>query len=596
MPITAEDVRWTWQAQVSPEVAWSYADLKDAHRRRRGRRPAHRALPLPRGLLPRSCSTPTRARSCRSHVWSQVPFSRVAGEAPTGSATTWSPAGRSVSASWRPGAGAGAGAQRALLRSGAAAGSTGSIFRVVPDAATHVEQLLAGALDFACGITPADARAARDAAPTCASRLRRTASTTTSAGTRCARRSTTPEIRRALTLAIDRQALVDTLFAGYARVASSPIPSNVWAHDPHGRAAGPTIRPRRGAILARKGFADRDGDGIVERDGRPFAFELTTNSSNRTRTDALVMIQEQLRRVGIAATPRTIEIHALTEANLAHEFDATISGWAIDTTLDLKPVLPLQRERRRLQLRRATATPRSTGCSTRAQGRADPERRASRLSDRMQQILHAEQPYTFLWEPQRLCAVRARLEDVRPNALSSYFNLGVAAPRVGSGSREPRAAPGRPHDPRAPSSAPPPRSCCWLVLTVVFFLLRLLPGEPGAAFEDPRVPQRAARTPARDLRTRPAAARAVRALARRRRARRLGLLVQPAPAGRRSDPAARRCRPTLLLSPARARGRARASASPLGVAAAARAGIDPPIRSCASSRSRSGRCRPSGSG
>ena len=29
MPITAEDVRWTWQAQTSPEVAWSYADLKD---------------------------------------------------------------------------------------------------------------------------------------------------------------------------------------------------------------------------------------------------------------------------------------------------------------------------------------------------------------------------------------------------------------------------------------------------------------------------------------------------------------------------------------------------------------------------------------
>jgi peptide/nickel transport system permease protein len=30
---------------------------------------------------------------------------------------------------------------------------------------------------------------------------------------------------------------------------------------------------------------------------------------------------------------------------------------------------------------------------------------------------------------------------------------------------------------------------CWIVLTAVFFLLRLLPGEPGAIFEDPRVPQ-----------------------------------------------------------------------------------------------------------
>jgi peptide/nickel transport system substrate-binding protein len=41
----------------------------------------------------------------------------------------------------------------------------------------------------------------------------------------------------------------------------------------------------------------------------------------------------------------------------------------------------------------------------------------------IQRILHREQPYTFLWEPRRICAVREDLRDVRPNALSSYFNL-----------------------------------------------------------------------------------------------------------------------------------------------------------------------------
>lgn len=30
---------------------------------------------------------------------------------------------------------------------------------------------------------------------------------------------------------------------------------------------------------------------------------------------------------------------------------------------------------------------------------------------------------------------------------------------------------------------------CWIVLTAVFFLLRLLPGDPGTIFEDPRIPQ-----------------------------------------------------------------------------------------------------------
>ena len=52
-------------------------------------------------------------------------------------------------------------------------------------------------------------------------------------------------------------------------------------------------------------------------------------------------------------------------------------------------------------------------------------RLAAALPDllRTQQILHAEQPYTFLWEPQRLCAVRDVLVDVHPNSISGYFNL-----------------------------------------------------------------------------------------------------------------------------------------------------------------------------
>ena len=133
------------------------------------------------------------------------------------------------------------------------------------------------------------------------------------------------------------------------------------------------------------------------------------------------MIQEQLRKVGVAATPRTIEIHALTEANRAHDFDATVSGWAIDTTLDFRPYFH--------------STESAGGYNIGSYANAevdrllDTSRRApspeAALPDllRMQQILHAEQPYTFLWEPQRLCAVRADLAEVRPNAISAYFNL-----------------------------------------------------------------------------------------------------------------------------------------------------------------------------
>ena len=416
VPMTAEDVRWTWQAQTSPEVAWSYGDLKDGITDVEVVDP-HTVRFRFKAAYSHQLTDAIDGKILPKHVWGQVPFAAWRESA------AWFrdhlvTSGPFRLAEWRPGE------ELVLVRNEnyfdpALPKLDRVIFRVAPDAATHIEQLLAGTLDFACGITPSDAARITDRKD-----LRVIAFDNRQYDYIAWNLLRAPfddrEIRRALTLAIDRQALVDTLFKGYARVASSPIPSNIWAHD---RTLTPLpyapAESRR--ILAQQGFADRDGDGVLERDGRPFAFELTTNSSNRIRTAALVLIQEQLRRVGVAATPRTMEIHALTEANREHEFDATVSGWAIDTTLDFRPYFH--------------STESAGGYNIGSYGNAevdrllDTSRRApspeAALPDlvRLQQILHADQPYTFLWEPQRLCAVRADLEEVRPNALSAYFNL-----------------------------------------------------------------------------------------------------------------------------------------------------------------------------
>jgi peptide/nickel transport system substrate-binding protein len=59
-----------------------------------------------------------------------------------------------------------------------------------------------------------------------------------------------------------------------------------------------------------------------------------------------------------------------------------------------------------------------------AQAMATPEIRDARpLLDRIQQIIHRDQPSTLLWESKRLSAVNRRVHDARPNVLFSLFNL-----------------------------------------------------------------------------------------------------------------------------------------------------------------------------
>src|SRR4030095_10183112 len=104
--------------------------------------------------------------------------------------------------------------------------------------------------------------------------------------------------RKAMTLAIDRQRIVDALAFGEGKVTANPVMSlsPFYAQDiaPH-----PYDPARAKELLAGEGWRDSNGDGILDRDGKKFEFTLVTNLGNQMREDALVMIQDDLRKIGV---------------------------------------------------------------------------------------------------------------------------------------------------------------------------------------------------------------------------------------------------------------------------------------------------------
>jgi peptide/nickel transport system substrate-binding protein len=227
-------------------------------------------------------------------------------------------------------------------------------------------------------------------------------------------------VRRALTLAIDRKSLVETLWGPYARVAVSPVGGSMWAHDP-------TLLPlpydpaeaRR--LLAAHGFADRDGDGVLDRGGKPFSFELITNAGNAQRIDALVIIQEQLKRVGIRALPRQVEFNSLSAQILAGDFDALLFGTTIDTGIDLTRQLgsPAVGGEPNFSRYRSAEMDRLLRQSLE---RTDFEH-AQPDFIAIQRLQQRDQPYTSLWESKRFHAISSKVHGAEPNVLLSLFNL-----------------------------------------------------------------------------------------------------------------------------------------------------------------------------
>lgn len=96
------------------------------------------------------------------------------------------------------------------------------------------------------------------------------------------------EVRRAIALAIDRQAIIEHIFHGTARLASALLPPEHWAGNPE----LPLITPdpeRAKALLARAGYAG----------AAPLRLSYKT-SSDPFRLRIATILQQQLAEVGIA--------------------------------------------------------------------------------------------------------------------------------------------------------------------------------------------------------------------------------------------------------------------------------------------------------
>jgi peptide/nickel transport system substrate-binding protein len=417
VPVTAEDVRWTWQAQTNPDVAWELADSKQwitdvevadpqTVRFHFSRVYAKQLLDANEGVI------------VPKHAWEKLPFAR------------WRQSGdwfrqHRVSngpfaiASWVP-------QQQIVLQRNDRYYEQGLpyldrvVLRQIPDQASGLAQLLNGELDFMPQIAPADVPQVK-ANPRLAL-IPYWFNLYVFVGWNNERPLfKDPEVRRALTLAIDRQTIVETLLGPYGRVASSPILTSVWAHD---RSLQPwpydSSQARR--ILAAKGWKDTDGDGILDKDGQRFAFELLSNAGNQPRADAMVMIQDQLKKIGVRVTPRQVEFNSLIDQTTSGSFDAAILGYSMDTSLDLRSTFHSEAMDEKGNNSVRYHNPEVDRLIERAASQPDMPSQKPYL-DRIQQILHREQPMTFLWESQRLTAANQRVKNVKPTSAASLFNL-----------------------------------------------------------------------------------------------------------------------------------------------------------------------------
>lgn len=140
-------------------------------------------------------------------------------------------------------------------------------------------------------------------------------------------------VRQAINYAIDKQELIDGVLLGLGEPVASP-------YKPGTRWSNPKLRPyphdleKAKQLLKEAGFVDSDGDGILDRDGKPFSFEILTNQ-NPDRVKSATFVQRQLKQIGIDTSIRQLEWASFIGRYIkTGDFQSVVLGWSLGVEPD----------------------------------------------------------------------------------------------------------------------------------------------------------------------------------------------------------------------------------------------------------------------
>jgi peptide/nickel transport system substrate-binding protein len=130
-----------------------------------------------------------------------------------------------------------------------------------------------------------------------------------------------PVFRRAVSMAIDREAIIRSVFFGEGTKSwSISSPSNKQWHIPDLIHYDYNVSAAK-RLLATIGFKDSNGDGVIEdARGNPVGFQLKTNADNTMRVATANFIKDDLAKVGIKVTLTPIDFNSLI-TNLRSDLD-----------------------------------------------------------------------------------------------------------------------------------------------------------------------------------------------------------------------------------------------------------------------------------
>ncbi|MDH4616914.1 ABC transporter substrate-binding protein [Brevibacillus sp. AY1] len=140
------------------------------------------------------------------------------------------------------------------------------------------------------------------------------------------------KVRQAIALAVDREPIIQNTMRGAAKPVFGPLPEVVNGHSPaieeKARQKYTQDKEKAKQLLAEAGWSEKNGEGIVMKDGKPLSVEMWVQNEPAMQRVAQIL-QHQLREIGIDVRLTVKESAAIIEQTPkgSHQMILWSYGW-----------------------------------------------------------------------------------------------------------------------------------------------------------------------------------------------------------------------------------------------------------------------------
>ncbi|GMT43863.1 MAG: peptide-binding protein [bacterium] len=227
------------------------------------------------------------------------------------------------------------------------------------------------------------------------------------------------KVRKALDYAINKKQIIDTILFGEGTVANGIYPPTSWVYDSSVKASKYNL-PKAERLLKETGYVYKDGKLI--KDGKQFSFTVVTNQGNNERKYAALLIQSDLKKIGIKMNIRILEWQAFLNLVNSRNFDAVLLGWQLSPDPDQFSIWDSSQNKPGGF--NFVGYHNKTVDRLLERGRKTMNRKQRKIIyQKINKIIFNDKPYLFLYSPYSIVVIQKRFKGIKKEKAGIFYHL-----------------------------------------------------------------------------------------------------------------------------------------------------------------------------